>query len=349
MTSKLKHWLTDPGKETMLIIAPLFLPVAIVFAFKNYFETHEEVTAGWWLLLVLMIDVSHVYSTVFRFYWEKETFQKYKSMLVIIPVAAFALGFMIHLYDAFLFWRLLAYAALFHFIRQQYGFVRLYSRQQIQTKNQRWIDGIAIYAGTIYPVLYWHLHLTDSLSWFVPHDFVALNFKDADQILFAIYMAIVLTYLIKEIYISVSSSDFNMPKNCIVAGTFLSWYVGIIVFKGDLTFTFLNVVAHGIPYMGLIWMYGERKASSRFTFGMRGVLTFVGVIFLLSYFEESLWDVMVWKDHQILFPFFTNLNSITEPLILSIVVPFLVLPQITHYILDGFIWRFSKDATARMD
>ena len=34
--------------------------------------------------------------------------------------------------------------------------------------------------------------------------------------------------------------------------------------------------------------------------------------------------------------------SISENL-LSILVPLLALPQITHYILDGFIWKIRKD------
>lgn len=343
-----RHWLTNPRKELSLIMAPLFVPVIVVFVFRDYFESHTEVTSLWWLLLVLLIDVSHVYSTVFRFYWEKATFHKYKSLLVIIPVSAFAVGVAVHLYDSFLFWRLLAYAALYHFIRQQYGFLRLYARQQNQTKIQKWIDGTAIYAATIYPVLYWHLHLTQALSWFVPHDFISIQFPYADQVILSLYVVIIFVYISKEVYLSYRTRDFNVPKNCLVVGTMLSWYVGIVVFNGDLTFTFLNVVAHGIPYMGLVWMYGEKKATPTFSFGIKGVLIFVGVVMALSYFEESLWDIFVWKDHPSIFPFLTQLNPVHEPVVLSLLVPLLVLPQITHYVLDGFIWRFSKDANARL-
>ncbi len=343
-----QHWLTNPRKELSLIIAPLFVPVIIVFLFRDYFESHTEVTSLWWLALVLLIDVSHVYSTVFRFYWEKATFQKYKSLLVIIPVSAFAIGVVVHLYDSFLFWRLLAYAALYHFIRQQYGFMRLYARQQNQTRIQKWINGVAIYAATIYPVLYWHLHLTQSLSWFVPHDFITIQFPYADEVLLGLYIVIICCYALKEIYISFQVRDLNIPKNCLVIGTILSWYVGIIVFNGDLTFTFLNVVAHGIPYMGLVWMYGEKKAKPTFSFGLKGIMIFLGALILLSYFEESIWDIFVWKDHPSIFPFFTQLDPVHDPILLSLLVPLLVLPQITHYVLDGFIWRFSKDTNARI-
>jgi hypothetical protein len=348
MTAQHRHWLMNPGKEFILIMAPLLAPVIIVFAFRGYFESHTEVNSWWWLLLVLLVDVSHVYSTVFRFYWEKNTFQKYRSLLIIIPVTAFGLGVMIHWYDSFLFWRLLAYAALYHFIRQQYGFMRLYARQQNQTPFQKWIDGITIYATTIYPVLYWHLHLTETLSWFVPHDFISIQFPYADEILLSFYLLILVCYEIKEVLLSLRARDWNVPKNILVLGTALSWYTGIIVFNGDLTFTFLNVVAHGVPYMGLVWMYGEKKSSTTFNFGLKGILIFFSAVFTLSYFEESIWDVFVWKDHPSIFPFFTHYEGVHDPVVLSLLVPLLVLPQITHYVLDGFIWRFSKDANARL-
>ncbi|GHN02404.1 hypothetical protein WSM22_38930 [Cytophagales bacterium WSM2-2] len=340
------HWLVSAKKESVLILLPLFLPVFIVYLFRDYFSQHTEVTALWWLVLVLMIDVGHVYSTLFRFYWERSTFVKYKTLLIIIPVVCFALGFTLHIIDSFLFWRILAYAALYHFIRQQYGFLRLYSRKQKVSGIAKWIDVVSVYSATIYPVLYWHLHLTGSLSWFVPNDFVAIPVSNIDNIILGIYLLILAAYLAKEIYFSIKTSDINIPKNGIMLGTYLSWYAGIVLFHGDLAFTLMNVVAHGIPYMGLVWLYGTKKDSSGFSFGWKGVAVFISTLLLLAYFEESLWDILVWKDHLGVFPFFTLSNPITDSLVLSVIVPLLVLPQLTHYVLDGFIWRFSKDSNA---
>jgi hypothetical protein len=133
----------------------------------------------------------------------------------------------------------------------------------------------------------------------------------------------------------------------IMLGTYLSWYVGIITFQGDLIFTLLNVVAHGIPYMGLIWIHGEKKAPD-FSFGWKGIAIFITILLGLAYFEETLWDILVWKDHPDIFPFFTTHDALNNPYLLSLIVPLLVLPQLTHYVLDGFIWRFSKDSHARI-
>lgn len=345
MTRK-QPWLSSPEKEIGLILAPSLLPVAIIFIFQDYFTSHE-VSSLWWVILVLCIDVSHVYSTLFRLYWDKPTFVKYKNLLVTIPVVAFIIGAGLHFYDSMLFWRILAYVAAFHFVRQQYGFVRLYSRQEKGSTLARTIDTVAIYNATLYPLLYWHLHLTSKLSWFVQGDFLSIKPIVASDILQGIFIAIMAIYVIKEGWFSFRNKLFNIPKNMIMLGTYLSWYVGIITFQGDLIFTLLNVVAHGIPYMGLIWIHGEKKARS-FSFGWKGIMIFITLLLGLAYFEETLWDILVWKDHPDIFPFFTAHAALNNPLLLSLIVPLLVLPQLTHYVLDGFIWRFSKDSQARI-
>ena len=156
-------------------------------------------------------------------------------------------------------------------------------------------------------------------------------------------------YTGKEVWLMSKQQSFNIPKNMIMLGTYLSWHVGIITFQGDLIFTFLNVVAHGIPYMGLIWIYGEKKNKHAFSFTLKGFSIFAVVLVLLAYFEEGIWDIFIWKDHPDVFPLLTAQSPITHPIIVSMLVAILVLPQVTHYVLDGFIWRFSRDTNARPD
>lgn len=38
-------------------------------------------------------------------------------------------------------------------------------------------------------------------------------------------------------------------------------------------------------------------------------------------------------------------NQVQDNLLLDILVPLLALPQITHYVLNGFIWKVSRDKT----
>lgn len=341
MKTQSQPWLGNPKVESIFILSPALFPVAVIFLFRDYFISHD-VSTWWWVILVLCVDVSHVYSTLFRLYWDKQTFTTYKHLLIIIPIGALVVGFSLHYYDAMLFWRILAYIAVFHFVRQQYGFMRLYSRFEPRERWSRLIDSVAIYSATLYPLLYWHIHATDKLAWFVKGDFISLQLSPYSNYFFTLYVIIVLIYTGKELRASFLRRSFNVPKNLIVAGTFASWYVGIVLFQGDLIFTLLNVVAHGIPYMALIWLHGQKK-NEEFSFNLKGLGIFGGVLIVLAYIEEYFWDRFVWKEHVDIFPGLSSV-FIEGPALLSLIVAVLVLPQVTHYILDGFIWRFGKDA-----
>lgn len=343
MTLKNQPWLASARTDSVFILFPAILPLVLIWIFPSYFASQTAVTSLWWVILVLNIDVAHVYSTVFRFYWDKETFQQYKMHLIIIPLASLAAGVLLYAIDGMLFWRVLAYVAVFHFVRQQFGFMRLYSRKESYRRVSRVIDTVAIYAATLYPLVYWHMFYTDQFNWFVKGDFITLP-NTLAPVLNMLYWTIISLYVSKEVYLGIRNKQFNIPKNALMAGTFVSWYAGIILFRGDLIFTMLNVIAHGIPYMALVYIYGEKKNKRAFKFPWRTVTVFVLTVATLAYLEEGLWDVFIWNDHPDVFPLTGFANPAPTPW-LTFIIPALALPQITHYVLDGFIWKVSKEKT----
>lgn len=199
--------------------------------------------------------------------------------------------------------------------------------------------------ATLYPLLYWHTHLPRHFSWFIDGDFAEFIPPELDLFGLGIYIATIVAYLAKETFLYIQSGSFSFPKQMVILGTALSWYVGIVKYNGDMTFTLTNVVSHGIPYMALIWIYGRKqvrlKPETQFQFGLNGSLffspaflpVFLGGLILLASLEESLWSELVW-----------NLD-IVDSMTLTWLVPLLALPQITHYVLDGFIWKL-RDPTA---
>ena len=71
-----------------------------------------------------------------------------------------------------------------------------------------------------------------------------------------------------------------------------------------------------------------RLAFRRFAF-------YGALLALLAWAEEWLWDRAVWGEHATLFPGpFLDVSGV-------LVVPLLALPQLTHYILDGYLWRLD--------
>src|SRR5262245_58958987 len=144
-------WLKSAGFDLSLILLPSILSVALVVLFSHSLEGTTSVPLWAWIVFVLGVDVSHVYSTLFRTYFNSNEFQENKLILTLLPIVVWLLGIILYSIDGMMFWRFLAYVAVFHFIRQQYGFLRLYSRSDNQSNSARQLDAFMIYTSTLYP------------------------------------------------------------------------------------------------------------------------------------------------------------------------------------------------------
>lgn len=343
-------WIGKPFTEILFILLPPFLSLLVIFLFPAFFQNNKQIPDASWVIMILLIDVAHVYSTLYRTYFDPNALTKQRFLLWRIPFVCFICGVLVYSLSITWFWRLLAYAAVFHFIRQQYGFMRVYSRKEPRNTIAAKIDVATIYYATIYPLLYWHLKGPRNFNWFMDDDFIFLPSNTLLLIATVLYYIVIAIYIARELTAFIKYRQINIPKLFIVAGTVLSWYFGIVYFNGDMAFTLLNVVNHGIPYMALIWLYGRKhynkeKSTTRFlkaVFSQYGILIFLAIIFLFAFAEEGLWDVAVWKEHANVFKTGSFDLDIDERL-LSFIVPLLALPQLTHYVLDGFIWKIKQD------
>ncbi len=349
---KTTGWILSPAFDVAFILGPGIVISLVVVLLPQSLAMAQEIPLWVWVLAVLGIDVAHVYSTLFRTYFDKEEFAARRTLYTMTPLLALLIGALAYSYDGRLFWRCLAYLAVFHFVRQQYGFMAMYGRAVPQPRWGIWVDRLAIYFATLYPLLYWHLHLPRRFEWFVPGDFVALSGAWFESLGSGLYVASLLAFVGKELAWGVTRGQWNIPKILLLGGTALSWYLGIVYLDGDLTFTLTNVVTHGIPYMALVWGYQRRKQPALNVGWFRHILqgrfsiAFLLILVGLAYAEEFFWDAFVWRERGAFFLHWLGLPAIQSPELLSLLVPLLAVPQITHYVLDAFIWRVSKPDAA---
>lgn len=299
----------------------------------------ESDTPDWlWVVSVLLIDVAHVYATGFRVYFDRAELRRRAWLYWLVPLLAFVIGAALYSEGSRLFWRTLAYVAVFHFVRQQYGWVALYrAKAGERDRLGRAIDSAAIYLATIYPLVFWHSH-SRRFSWFVSSDFVEMPVL-AERILAPIYWTSLALYAIRSAYRAIWLRQLNPGKDLVVATTALCWYVGIVGLNSDYAFTVTNVITHGVPYMVLVaWFQsgGRTESSAAPVISRPGWRwwQFIGLLWLLAYAEELLWDCGLWHDRSWLFGPAWNIGDWEQ-----VLVPLLAVPQITHYVLDGFIWR----------
>lgn len=399
-------WIFSPAVDLFAFLgsAVLSLVLLLIGATQGWLNTTSP---EWtWVTCVLAVDVAHVWSTAFRAYFEPVEWNRRPMFLLFVPIASAILASSLYSRDAELFWRCLAYLAVWHFLRQQQGWVAWYRRKGNEPLGwELWVDRIAIYAAMLYPLVYWHTHLPRQFDWFTAGDF-ALIPKGIERLAWPIYLLSLTAYGLKSL------RDFwrgkpRIGKDIVVITTAMCWYLGIVTFNSDYAFTVTNVLIHGIPYLVLIIWYraeqplsrsdasastsvaresgssislesrsirgeseecqivadeswselfalGDERATSRSPLATSGAvsgapsllgartrrwlragLIVLATVWLLAYLEELLWDRFVWQERSWLFGVPSTLESHTW------LTPLLAVPQITHYLMDGFLWRRS--------
>lgn len=340
-------WIYSPKFDLAAIIGPPVVITTIVLIFGARLTQIQETPLWLWILLVLGIDVAHVYSSLFRTYFDKDEFARRKRLYIAVPFLVWGIGVAIYLLAGYAtFWSAVAYFAIYHFVRQQYGFLMLYRRGEPTGDWNYRIDQLAIYLATIYPLVYWHTY-TRNFQWFSDFEVIHIPTPIPELILRFVYIGVLIAFFAKEALAWKKSGHVNAGKVLLLTVTAVAWATGIIIFNGDLTFTLINIVSHGIPYMALVWIYQYRKRKAKPTgenrflrfFQLKYVPLYIAALFALSFFEEGIWDWFVWKEHEGLFGAFHLQAGATA---LALLIPLLTMPQVTHYVLDAFIWRVNK-------
>jgi hypothetical protein len=332
-------------------LAVFALPAAVALAVVALGPTlalPRETPDAAWIALVLMVDVAHVWSTAFVTYLDPAELRRRPRLYAAVPLAGYATGVALYAAGgAALFWRALAYLAVFHFVRQQYGWVALYrARAGERDRLGAWLDGATVYAATLFPLVWWHAAPARSFAWFRPGDFATGLPHTAVTVAAAVYVALLAAYAARAVAAATRGAPVSWGKHLVVTTTAACWYTGIVLVDGDLTFTVTNVLIHGVPYAALVFVYGravaaadpETAAGPGARLLARGVLVFAATLWAVAYLEELVWDRAVWHDHPGLFGGDLGLDATHTWL-----VPLLAVPQLTHYVLDGFLWRRTRN------
>lgn len=343
-------WLFGKYKDLGILFLPVWIIWVILFSLPDYI-LHTTIPLWIWVVVILGIDVSHVWSTIFRTYLDKEEFQNHKKVLILAPLFAFLFLFPLAQESAQYFWRVLAYFAVFHFMKQQYGFFAIYSYKAKHLKKHQWFkDKWVLYISMIYPVIFWHLN-ERNFEWFIENDFISTSWRLPQQlhiIVETLYWSMIAGWLIEELYyIKKGLNNLSYGRILWLFTTLFNWYLGIVWFNSDLAFTLTNVVAHGIPYFALVIFYKIKKEQLQRVISSKNIIiivvSIIGLSLLLAGVEEYLWDIFLNHEKEILFsqildyPNFNFSGTKLETIILVV----LSLPQVTHYILDGFIWKMN--------
>lgn len=300
-----------------------------------------------WLVLVVCIDVAHVWTTLFRVYLDGDEVRRRPFVYGLTPVLTYLALVCLHAVSAAFFWRGLAYVAVFHFVRQQAGWLNLYNqRGPSAARIDQHLERTTLYASMLYPLAHWHAHLPRDFHWFIDGDFVPGLPAGPVAWLEAPYWGLLACYGARQLQL-LRQGTLHPGKLLLIATTWACWHLGIITFGSDYGFTVTNVLVHGVPYAVLVYRYADaRRQTNPRTWAARvmggGLFAYAGVCIALAAAEETAWDLLVWHEYASAPGPLGSLQTV------GWLVPLLALPQATHYVLDGVIWKRRRNpAVAR--
>lgn len=356
------QWIFSKWADVLVLLLPVWITWLAAFLLPQELLRTELPLWGW-VIFILMLDVSHVWSTIYRTYLDKQERKAHKTVLIGAPLVAFVALMAINLVWPNYFWRIMAYYALYHFVKQQYGFMMIYAAK-LRVEGKRWLnEKFMIYLSMAYPVLYWHMASERAFCWFQQGDFINLNavfayFPAGSEATIwtignIVYWSLLLAWAIQEVNLyKKQGQKIPWAKILWLLTTAGNWYLGIVYFNSDIVFSVTNVVAHGVAYLALVFFYVEkkrlvveRKPRWNISKAVWNISLMLIGIMALAYFEEYFWDGLVNREKSDTFEFlfafpFREASSYIE---VALAVSLLSLPQVTHYILDGFIWKNSSN------
>jgi hypothetical protein len=336
-------WLWNARSDLGVFAGAAVFSVLVVVA-GRWAGVEGETPLWVYVALVMGIDVAHVWSTLYRVYFDRAELARRPVLYVSAPLLALGLGVSAYAVSEGFFWRVMAYVAVWHFIRQQVGWMALYGRRARDEASMRRFDALVMWSTTLGPVLWWHGHLPRPFWWFKEGDFLAGLSSSLGTAALWVNAGLLGVWCLR----AMRQARVPWGKGQLLASTWVCWFGGIVIAEDDFAFTVMNVTLHGVPYVALLWRY-TRARTQEGSYGpvgrlitRFGIVGFLGVVLALAFQEELLWDRLVWHERPQLFGAF----EVGVPLSwLALVVPLLALPQVTHYVLDGFIWRVRDDAS----
>lgn len=250
------------------------------------------------------------------------------------------------------FWTMIAYMAIYHFTRQHYGLVCLYkSRAGERSQLDFQLDWIASMTAAWIPVLQMHATATGKFSWFNNGEEFLIRLPEAaTPFLWMWYGVIAFLWLLRFCRVASGGSP-NWGKLWVMLGAWVTWYIGGSCNHEVLSLAFINLI-HGISTIVLVYHVSQRRfgdwekkapdtmdAMDR----LGAMLSRPGrwplyMLFIISIaaVEELLWDSLVYHmylPHDRL--------VYMNPFWHTFAPPLLALPQVTHYYLDAFLWKFD--------
>ncbi len=346
------------GDSLGFFLIPLAFLLLALFSFPPFgnIGPHSLSRVIFW---VLVIDWAHIFAQWHRIYCNPLESKQAKwiyplSYLALIPLVAlyFQLSEIDHVE------KFLIYFVIYHFIKQHFGFIRIYSKTDGQkSKFESYTETALIYLCMWTPVFYWHID-------FPKKDFYwNLHFLRNPVTQNIFYPAIIaygfclIAYVIAEYKRTIRNQMFNWPKNLALGLAAFGWGLVSIMVESKILIFFTVVLVHDLSYIFLVWFTGRRdekllnkKISWYSWWSVPGFSWFLFSIVLMGQLTMALHGRVghnLDRDWLIVGKIFGGI-PFSEGWWQNVGLALFYATQAHHYFIDKYLWKKEKDLSFMM-
>jgi len=313
-------------------------------------------------LFMGVIDFGHIFAQWYRIKYnpieKPNALYKYIFLFIIL---LFVTAFITSLNFQREMQSFLVYYVLYHFLKQQFGIIKIYSKTDgPKTKLQMRMTDTFIYLSMAYPVIHWHS--SELLKTFYWKDlFITVPYIESIEIVTrVIFIVSFVAYIFYEYKITKTNGGFNIPKNLSVLGALVGWNFALIFPTYQKALLFTIVYTHNIAYIVLIWVVAKRDRKLqgyvepkgiKQVFSWTTVPGFVVYYLSINIMASTVLTLWYWVAHDkvihefLLYHVIVHLPQINsqESFLWHIINALFYTTQGSHYLFDGFLWKKEKD------
>lgn len=314
--------LEDPKKDIFLILTPGFFIFALVY-FANLPELYFQVI---FFAVFALIDSGHVYTTLWRTYLNPKEWRTHK-IYIYTPLVILGVIFAWYHFQIPYLWSFIFYATVYHHLRQYFGVLKWYEKLSSSYSPH---SGKILYTLSSLPLIASHFRHDLKLTFYTKNDFINYPHQKLFWTFTVLHLALLLLWLLWELRL------FQKSKFCLhrfLSILFPVSLYSLVAYFGKSTVHVMVplIVAHGIPYISMMAISMKRSQKVRFPH-YKKILTYLILTAIICGSLEYGFEVFGpnLDDHYLF---------LSPPLWESLLVGLYLIPVLSHYTLDAFIWR----------
>lgn len=352
--NKTQPWVHSWYADCMgFFLAPFLFIFLAIFKLPP-FSGLDNSTFQFVIIMVLFIDWAHIFAQYHRIAYNPLEDKKLKwiyplSYLAFIPIMAFIVGFASAPYVD----TVLVYFVVFHFIKQQFGFIKIYSKTDgPKSKIESKLEDAFVYLTMFTPVFYWHVtplgYEYKWVSMFIKSPiFIYVFWVSA-----VAYLVTFLIYVRNEYLRTKRNKMFNIPKNLSILTAILTWGLVSILSEATSLVIFSVTLTHDLSYTFFVWFIGRRdehilkkKVNWISWWSVPGFFAYVTVLILISHVIMVVHLEMTFDHNWAYYLYGRFFNGITriEGYWLNLGWSLFFATQAHHYFIDRYLWKKEKD------